>query len=90
MTLRNRILFVEGNKNNRKAASDELSMKLLVWGHAAPPMKITCSPSPVDAVVYEKAKVLINGTVFIEEDQISRSSQDDFDLPELTDEENER
>ncbi|CAO1424890.1 unnamed protein product [Diamesa serratosioi] len=75
-----RILLVEANKYNRRASSNEVAMKLLIWGHSAPPMRITGSPSPVDPIVYEKAKVLINGSIYLDENQ-NFSNEDHFVLP---------
>lgn len=42
-------------------------MKILIWGHSAPPMRITSTPSAIDAIVYEQTKVLLNGSIYLEE-----------------------
>ena len=42
-------------------------MKLLIWGHSAPPLRITGAPSAIDAIVYEQAKVLLNGSIYLDE-----------------------
>lgn len=62
--------MVEGNQHNRKAASDETTMKLLIWGHSAPPHKITGPPSAIDALVYEQSKFLLNGTIYLDEPRV--------------------
>ncbi|CAO1429759.1 unnamed protein product [Diamesa tonsa] len=62
-----RILIVEGNQQNRKASSDDTTMKLLIWGHSAPPLRITSPPSAIDAIVYEQTKVLLNGSIYLDE-----------------------
>lgn len=42
-------------------------MKLLIWGHSAPPLRITSPPSAIDAIVYEQTKVLLNGSIYLDE-----------------------
>lgn len=51
-------------------------MKLLIWGHSAPPMRITGTPSAIDAIVYEQAKVLLNGSIYLDEPRQDEENQE--------------
>jgi hypothetical protein len=92
-----RCVLTEANKFTRKIARNSLDEKLRVWGNAAPPMHLSRPRYVIDLVALEQAKVVMNGSLMLEEDrepvglklpgenQSNGTSDDDNDVQTISD-----
>lgn len=92
-----RCVLVEANKFTRKIATDKLDEKVRVWGNAVPPLHLSRPRYAIDLVALERAKMIMNGSVLLEEDrepiglksseeeQENASTDDDNDVQTISD-----
>lgn len=84
-----RCILIEANKFTRHAAKDDVDEKLRAWANAAPPASFSGETEMEEEMILEMAKILVKGTLYLDEDREVKSLLDDPNNPSSSNEDSE-